>query len=102
MFKISNTPPTSPKNITLENGRLHTKISDKRIYVGFLIVDFPFPDDDYPEALPNGMYISQLVHFAHIYNKMSDFNECVLSRSKCYNILVIVQWVGINILHVSY
>ena len=62
-------------NINIVNGKLVTKIYDKRDDFSFPIVNFPFLDGDVPLAPSYGVYISQLVRFARVCSDVSDFNE---------------------------
>ncbi len=71
----SNHTPFLDLDIYLENGTLTTKIYDKRDDFDFPIVNFPFLDGDVPLAPSYGIYISQLVRFARVCSKVSDFNE---------------------------
>ena len=66
-------------HITLSQGNLNTRVYDKRDDFSFPIVNFPFLDGDVPLAPSYGVYISQLVRFARICNKVSDFND----RNQC-------------------
>jgi len=62
-------------DLTIEHGCLSTKVYDKRDDFSFPIVNFPFLDGDIPIAPSYGVYISQLVRFARICTKVSDFND---------------------------
>lgn len=62
-------------NFNICNGKLNTKIYDKRDDFSFPIVNYPFLDGDVPLAPSYGVYISQLVRFARVCNNVSDFNE---------------------------
>jgi len=62
-------------DIKLCNGHLKTKIYDKRDDFNFPIVNYPNLDGDVPLAASYGVYISQLVRFARVYNNVNDFNE---------------------------
>ena len=42
-------------------------------------MNFPFLDGDVPRRASNGVYISQLIGFARVYNHVTDFNV----RNKC-------------------
>ena len=61
-------------NITLNQGKLTTRIYDKRDDFNFVITNFPFLDGDVPQAPSYGVYISQLVRFARICSNVEDFN----------------------------
>ena len=43
------------------------------------IVNFPFLDGDVPRLASFGVYISQLIRFARVCNRVTDFN----ARNKC-------------------
>ena len=62
-------------DITVCNGKLNTKIYDKRDDFNFPIVNYPHLDGDVPLAASYGVYISQLVRFARVCNNVNDFNE---------------------------
>ena len=62
-------------DINITNGKLETKIYDKRDDFSFPIVNYPFLDGDVPMAPSYGVYISQLVRFARVCNNIIDFNE---------------------------
>lgn len=61
-------------DLRIIDGKLHTKIYDKRDDFTFPIVNFPFLDGDVPLAPSYGVYISQLVRYARICSSVSDFN----------------------------
>ena len=52
------------------NGSFHIKIHDKRSDYDFPIVNVTFLDGDISEASSYSIYISQLVRFARICNKV--------------------------------
>lgn len=62
-------------DLSIINGKLHTKIYDKRDDFSFPIVNFPFLEGDVPLAPSYGVYISQLVRYARICSGVSDFND---------------------------
>ena len=62
-------------DIYIINGKLNTKIYDKRDDFSFPIVNYPFLDGDVPLSPSYGVYISQLVRFARVCNNVLDFNE---------------------------
>ena len=62
-------------NFKICNGKVDTKIYDKRDDFSFPIVNYPFLDGDVPLAPSYGVYISQLVRFARVCNNIGDFNE---------------------------
>ena len=51
-----------------------SKIYDKRDDFDFYIVNFPFLDGDFPRLAWYGVYISQLIRFARVCNRVADFN----------------------------
>ena len=55
--------------------KLDTKIWDKRNDFSFPVVSYLFLDDDVPLSPLYGVYISQLVWFAHIFNNVLDINK---------------------------
>ena len=61
-------------DLKIEQGSLCTKIYDKRGDFSFPVGNFPFLDGDVPLAPSYGVYISQLVRFARVCTKVSDFN----------------------------
>jgi len=68
--------------INIDNGKVSTKIYDKRDDFNFPIANFPFLDGDVPTAPSYGVYISQLVRFARVCTKEEDFNERNLAITK--------------------
>ena len=82
----SNSCPFLDLDISISNGKLHTKIYDKRDDFSFPIVNFPFLDGDVPLAPSYGVYISQLVRFARVCSDVIDFNErnqCITGKLLC-------------------
>ena len=63
-------------NLCISNGKVSTKIYDKRddFDFDFDIVNFPFLDGDIPRRTSYGVYISQLIRFARVSSNLSDFN----------------------------
>ena len=57
-------------HLSISNGFVSSKIYDKRDDFDFDIVNFPFLDGDVPRSTSYGVYISQLIRFAHVV----DFN----------------------------
>ena len=51
-------------NLSITNGIVSSKIHDKRDYINFAIVNFPFLDGNIPRSPSYGVYISQLIRFA--------------------------------------
>ena len=56
------------------NGKLNTKIYDKRDDFSFPIINYPFLDGDVSLSPFYGVYISQLVRLARVCNNVLDFN----------------------------
>ena len=61
-------------NLSISNGRVSTKICDKRDDFDFDIVNFPFLDGDVPRCTSYGVYIFQLIRFTRASSGVSDFN----------------------------
>ena len=72
---FGNNCPFLDLDISVLNGKLHTKIYDERDDFSFPIVNFPFLDGDVPLAPSYGVYISQLVRYARVCCDVFDFNE---------------------------
>ena len=66
-------------NLSITNGIVSSKISNKRDDFNFEIVNFPFPDGDVPRSPSYGVYISQLIRFARVCSNVDDFNNRNLS-----------------------
>ena len=62
-------------DIKIDNGKVCTKIYDKRDDYNFDIVNFPHLDGDVPRATSYGVYISQLIRFARGCSNVNDFSE---------------------------
>ena len=62
-------------DLSIIDGKLHTKVYDKRDDFTFPIINFPFLEGDVPLAPSYGVYISQLVRYARICSCVSDFNN---------------------------
>ena len=74
--KANNTDTAAPfldLHLSIANGFVSSKIYDKRDDFDFDIVNFPFLDGDVPRRA-YGVYISQLIRFARVYNHVADFN----------------------------
>ena len=52
-----------------------------------IIVNFPFSDGDVPRRASYGVYISQLIRFASVCNRVSDFN----ARNICLSAKLLQQ-----------
>ena len=55
------------------DGRLHTKIYDKRDDFNFPIINFPFLSSNIPSAPSYGVYISQLIRYSRACSHYTDF-----------------------------
>ena len=55
-------------------GCVKTKIYNKRDDFDFDIANSPFLDGDIPRSASYGVYISQLIRFARVFNHVDDFN----------------------------
>ena len=73
-------------NLCISNGRVSTKIYDKRGDFDFDIVNFHFLDGDVPRRTSYGVYISQLIRFARASSNLNDFN--------CRNKAVTAKFLG--------
>jgi hypothetical protein len=65
-------------------GRLRTKLYDKRDDVNFPIVNFPFICSNIPAAHAYGVYISQLIQYSRAYGSYQDFLKLKSSLQKFY------------------
>ena len=61
-------------HLSISNGFVSSKISDKRVDIDFDVVNFPFLDGDVPRSTFYGVNISQLIRFARVSNQVADFN----------------------------
>ena len=61
-------------HLSISDGFVQTKISDKRDDFDFDIVNFPLLDGDVPRSTSYGVYISQLIRFARVSSHVDDFN----------------------------
>ena len=72
---ISDTEaPFLDSHLPVANGFLSSKKYDNRDDFAFDIVNFPFLDGDVPRRASYGVYISQLIRFARVFNDVKDFN----------------------------
>ena len=62
-------------DISINNGKISTKIYDKRDDFDFNIVNYPHLDGDVPRATSYEVYISQLIRFARACSSIDDFNN---------------------------
>ena len=82
--KANNTDTEAPcidLHLSVANGFVSSKIYDKRDDFDFDIVNFPFLNDDVPRRASYGVYVSQPIGFARVYNHVADFN----ARNKCFS-----------------
>ena len=61
-------------DLSITNGKVSSKIYDKRDNFNFEIVIFPFLDGDVPRSPSYGVYISQF-RFARVCSNVDDFNN---------------------------
>ena len=61
-------------HLSISDGFVKTKISDKRDDFEIDIVNFPLLDGDVPRSTSYGVYISQLIRFARVSSHVDDFN----------------------------
>ena len=57
------------------NGKLTTRVYDKRDDFNFPIVNFPFLSSNIPSALAYGVYVSQFIRYARTCSNYQDFME---------------------------
>ena len=57
----------------MANGKLSTRLYDKRDDFNFPIVNFPFLSSNIPSGPAYGVYVSQLIRYAKAYAKYQDF-----------------------------
>ena len=74
-------------HLSIANGFVSSKIYDKRDDFDFDIVNFSFLDSDVPRRASYGVYNSQLIRFARVYNNVADFN----ARNKCLTAKLLQQ-----------
>ena len=69
-----------------KNGKLCTKLYDKRDDFNFPIVNFPFLDSNIPSSPAYGVYISQLIRYARACSNYKDFiARCKTLTAKLLN-----------------
>ena len=59
----------------IDNGKLTTRIYDKRNDFNFPIVNFPFLSSNIPSAPAYSVYVSQLIRHARVCSNYQDFME---------------------------
>ena len=62
-------------NLSIRNGRVFSKIYDKRDDFNFEIVNFSFLDENVPRTPSYSVSISQLIRFARVCSYVDDFNN---------------------------
>ena len=62
-------------NLSITNGKVSSKIYDKRDDFNFVIENFPLLDGDVPRSPSYGVNISQLIRFARVCSNVDDFNS---------------------------
>ena len=62
-------------HLSVINGKIITRIYDKRDDFNFNIVNYPQLDGDVPRSTSYGVYISQLIRFARACSNVEDFND---------------------------
>ena len=60
--------------LSISGGFVSSRIYDKRDGFGFGVVGFPFLDGGVPRSTSYGVYVSQLIWFARVSNRVADFN----------------------------
>ena len=65
--------------MSITNGKVSSKVYDKRDDFNFEIVNFLILDGDDPHSPSYGVYISQLIRFARVCSNVDDFNNRNLS-----------------------
>ena len=66
--------PSFDLHLSISNGFVSSKTSDKRDDFDFDIVNFPFLDGDVPRSTSYVVYINQFIRFARVSSHMADFN----------------------------
>ena len=80
-LEIKETTETSASSsyldcyLYIDNGKLTTRLYDKRDDFNFPIVNFPFMSSNIPSAPAYGVYVSQLIRYARTCSNYQDFME---------------------------
>ena len=80
-LEIKETTETSASSsyldcyLYIDNGKLTTRLYDKRDDFNFPIVNFPFLSSNIPSAPAYGVYVSQLIRYARTCSNYQDFME---------------------------
>jgi hypothetical protein len=74
-------------------GRLRTKLYDKRDDINFLIVNFPFKPINIPAGSTNGVYISQLIRYSTDCGSYQDFLDSglLLTRKLLNQVFLLIK-----------
>ena len=56
-----------------EDGKLFTRLDDKRDDFDFHVVNFPYLSNNIPESPAYGVFVSQLIRYARVCSKYEDF-----------------------------
>ena len=81
LFEIKETTETAAASsysdcyLYIDNGKLTTRLYEKRDDFNFPIVNFPFLSSNIPSAPAYGVYVSQLIRYARTYSNYQDFME---------------------------
>ena len=67
--------PLVDLNLSITNGKVSSKIYNKRDDFNFEIVNFPFLGRDVPRSPSYGVYISQLIRVARVCSNVDEFNN---------------------------
>ena len=59
-----------------KDGKLSTKLYDKRDDFDFHIVNFPYLSSNIPSGPSNGVYISELIRYARCWSYCDDVRHC--------------------------
>ena len=62
-------------DLSITNGIVSSKICNTPYDFNFEIVNFPFPDGNFPRSPSYGVYILELIHFARLCSNVDDFNN---------------------------
>ena len=80
-FEIKETTETAASTsyldcyLYIDNGKLTTRLYDKRDDFDFPIVNFPFLSSNIPSAPAHGVYVSQSIRYARTCSNYQDFTE---------------------------
>ena len=76
-FEIKETTETAYLDcyLYIDNGKLTTRLYDKRDDFNFLSINFPFLSSNIPSTPAYGVYVSQLIRYARACPNYQDFME---------------------------